>query len=175
MHRKSNWMLSGLVLLALLLAGCVPHPATVSEGGTPMALKSACLQATQKAVDLEIQRYQAWLQNSKDPAKVQTYKQRLVALQAEREKYGKMGPADYTLPESITIEGWFDHPCQTGSIINFAKLTRSGPFYHVIGIVGGDYSTFKPDVHYQMTLSLVYPRTYPFPSEYVCITAFQQK
>jgi hypothetical protein len=56
-------------------------------------------------------------------------------------------------------------------------MTRSGPFYHVAGIRGGDFSVFSPSTHYRLKLYLVYKREYflAIPDYYVYIGEWEAR
>jgi hypothetical protein len=51
-------------------------------------------------------------------------------------------------------------PLSDGSLLDVQGATRSGPFYHLAGIKGGDYGVFKPGSTYTVELCLVYRREY---------------
>ncbi len=173
--------------LLVVLSGCAaptPQP-TPSPSPTPTASprQTACLQAAQTALQMEIDRYQKWLSNTTDPAKKQTYEQALHDLQTRLATYQHMAPADFhpealwryptgfsglPLPKQAPIllpNAWLGGPLP--AMLHFPDQTRSGPFYIVVGVVEGLH--LHPGVHYRLTLLPIMPQSYPFPSFYVCV------
>jgi len=142
-------------------------------------LKKACINATIRAIELEIGRCKKWLEipeeelteGAKSREEIES---RLNQLQIDLEKYKNIQLHDYELPEKIEIIGWVDKPCTENTILQIEDMTRSGPFYHIVGIKGGDYAVIKPKTKYRMTIYLVYPRYYPFPSYYIYIDDYKQ-
>jgi hypothetical protein len=99
-------------------------------------------------------------------------KNRIIELKAEREKYLGMDPAAYTLPEKKTVIVKGSQPVKKGSFLELVDMSRSGPFYHLAGIKNNDYSALKTGRRYILTIYLVYPRDYFFPSSYVYVSGF---
>ncbi len=124
------------------------------------ALKSACRAAAIKAVKLEMSRAQA--KNIRE------------TLAADLEKLQKLSDADYTLPEKVVETVWVQEKADDNTILYVNGMSRSGPWYHLSGIAGGDYARMKPGVKYTATYYKVYPRTYwHMPSSYVCVAELQ--
>jgi len=49
-------------------------------------------------------------------------------------------------------------------------MSKSGPWYHLAGIMGNDYAVLQPRTRYPMNVYSVYPRSYGgMQSAYVCI------
>ncbi len=175
--------------LFALLSGCAaptPQP-TPSPSPTPTASprQTACLQAAQTALQMEINQYQKWLSTTTDAAKKQTYAQALHDLQTRLTTYEHMAPADFhpdalwqypagfsgpPLPKQAPISlpnAWLGGPLP--AMVHYLGQTRSGPFYIVVGAVKG--LRLHPGVHYRLTLLPIMPQSYPFPSFYVCVLA----
>ena len=120
-------------------------------------LKKTCRAAAITAIKLEMDRPQAGATRS--------------ALEADLEKYQNMEDADYTLPEKIEETVWVEEKAGDNQILYVNGMSRSGPWYHLSGIVGGDYGRLKPGVKYTATYYKVYPRAYwHMSSAYVCVT-----
>lgn len=120
------------------------------------ALKNVCLAATVQAVRLEMGRVQA--------------KPFLAQLEADLEKYRNMKAADYTLPEKTVETAWVEEKAGDNAVLYVEGMSRSGPWYHLSGIVGGDYGQLKPGVKATVSYYRVYPRKYwHMPSSYVCV------
>lgn len=139
-------------------------------------LKKACLKAVVQSIDMEIERMEVKLNAAQngpgDPANIPVFKNRIIELKAEWEKYLGTDPASYTLPEKKTVIVKNSHPVKKGSFLELVDMSRSGPFYHLAGIKNDDYSFLKPDRRYTLTIYLVYPRDYFFPSSYVYVSGF---
>jgi hypothetical protein len=129
---------------------------SANTASTQDALKKACIDATISAINLEISRSQPGEATEK--------------LQAELEKYQNMNVAEYQLPEKIIETAWVDKKAATGSILYVEGMSKSGPWYHLTGIVDGDYSQLKPGVKYVVEYYKVRPRAYwHMPSSYVYV------
>ncbi len=170
-----------------------PTPTQNSSHGGEMSWNRVCMDATTKALEMEISRYNSWLGNA-SASKKKMYRNALDYLQRELKKYQQMDPADYkpgdachSIPgveigtygktkckcpsEPITVEAWVRE--KLPGMLDYKGESRSGPFYIATGIKGGDFSVIKRGVHYDMTLYPLLPESYPFPSTYVCIGAFK--
>jgi len=163
-----------IVLLGLLIERLVVHTAS----SRIMSLKRGCIQATIKAIELEIERHQKWLEIPEEELSPgatpkEEIEARLKNLQADLEKYKNMKVEDCTLPEKLEVVADVTK-LKEGDFLEIEGLSRSGPFYHVVGIVGDDYTAVKKG-KYNLTLYLVYPRYYPFPSFYVYIADYKLK
>ncbi|MEF3244504.1 MAG: hypothetical protein K6343_00760 [Caldisericaceae bacterium] len=164
-----------IILLGLLINQLVKIN-TASSRIT--SLKKGCIQATIKAIELEIEKHQKWLEipdEELSPGAVpkEEIKAHLKNLQADLEKYKNMKVEDYTLPQKLEVVADINE-LKEGDLLEIEGLSRSGPFYHVVGIVGDDYTAVKKG-KYILTLYLVYPRYYPFTSFYVYIADYKLK
>ena len=53
-----------------------------------------------------------------------------------------------------------DRPLGDGILLSVEAASKSGPFYHLAGIAGGNYARLKVGTRYRLTLFLVYRREY---------------
>lgn len=187
---------------ALALAACgIPAPTmsapTSTSAPRPEATASwqaTCLQATVRALEMERDQYEGWLKGDAGD-KAEVYRRALASLDAELAKYRSLPPAQFRIasvyrflpgvvmgwyghgdpgqPQPVTLEdAWLEQPAP--ALLSYAGMSRSGPFYTVVGVRGGDLSALKPKVHYRMVLQPLMPATYPFPSFYVCVKSFAE-
>lgn len=144
---------------------------------TDLVLKRACRNATLSAIEIEIERFEIKLDAASeglgDPGNVLMFENHIDELLDEYEKYKRMRPADYQLPEKKTVKVKVTNAFQQVSLLELKGMSRSGPFYHVAGIRGGNYKSLKANKTYRITIYLVYPRDYSFPSYYVYIEDFK--
>ena len=123
-------------------------------------LKAACRTAAINAIKTEMRRAQA--KNIQD------------TLKADLEKFLKLSNADYILPEKEVETVWVLDKADDNAILHVNGMSRSGPWYHLSGIVGGDYARMKPGVKYTATYYKVYPRVYwRMSSAYVYVAELQ--
>lgn len=116
--------------------------------------KSEALSAVITAIKLELNR-----------AQTSTIRQKL---EADLKQYQCMSSADYPLPEMVVETAWVEGKAGENAILYVEGMSRSGPWYHLVGIAGGDYSRLKPGVKYTVSYYKVYPRAYwHMPSSYV--------
>ncbi len=177
---KMKLMQLVLALVAVLPAACQ----NANDAGSDV--KKGLLEATRTAVDLDIKGYREKLASAEGGLgpreNVERFKARLAALEAERERFGKMKPEEYPAPvgkgEAVGI---FEGPDEIGPIVpaimrtipvlvknGYAKgslldvegANRSGPFYRLAGIKGGCACVLKKDRRYELTVYLVYRREY---------------
>jgi len=156
------------------------------------ALKGELRAATLKALAMELQaggeRLKA-AQGGLGPAgNVEKFKQQLQSLEAQRREFEKLDPRDYPLPQTpgtldpfrsgpLTppilklVRATLREPCKEGTLLEVEGITKSGPFYHLAGIVGGDYGRLEPGRTYDLKLYLVYQRDYVgfIPNHYVYV------
>jgi hypothetical protein len=165
----------GLVIALFLLLVFVPVP-IAEPAENELELKKACLKAVIQSIGMEIERYEVKLKAAQngpgDPANVPKFKNRIAELNAEREKYQSLDPAIYALPEQKTVIVNGSNPVKKGSLLELIDMSRSGPFYHCAGIKNDNFSALKPGRKYTLTVYLIYPREYFFPSSYVYVSGF---
>ncbi len=148
-----------------------PISISIKEDLGTELLKKGLIDATIRAIKMEIDRYKA----SKDPDKLQ----KIAYLENELKRFENMGTFDYKLiqpgqssedvleaskfgplmpPMERDVEVLITKPCDYGSILEVAGMTKSGPFYHIAGIKD-DLSILQPG-KYKLKLYLVYKREY---------------
>lgn len=162
----------------------VANPILLVPKAEELALCRDLIQATILALEREIQLYTESERADKE--------EKVALLEKELERFKKMKPMDYPLSdgEEVVYLGQFgvltppevrevevtSPPRAIGDILEVVGMTRSGPFYHVAGIRGGDFSVFAPSRRYRMTLYLVFRREYFgfIPSYYVYIASWEE-
>ncbi|HEY57664.1 MAG TPA: hypothetical protein G4O04_03865 [Anaerolineae bacterium] len=185
-----------LLAFAMLLSAC--GPAASSPGPSPTASESdpiqrLCLQGVQRALDLEIARYEGWLKNA-DKTQRAMYWRALDYLQRERKRYWGMPPNAFHLdeawhyipgveigiygraplppPKPLTLDdAWIRDPLP--AMLYMPDQSRSGPFYLVVAVPEG--MDLTPGTRYRLKIQPVMPRSYPFPSYYVCVLEAKAK
>ena len=217
MEREIDFVKSLVLVLllstAMVVSGCSPkhsgnpatqslvqlptptaQPASAGNPGGSMDWNQICLNATIKAIKMEISKYNTWLQTANDSNK-ESYQNAIEYLQEELKKYESMKPEDYKVgsafhyipgitigsygrrhlpkPDPVELKEAWSRGNLPG-IIDYKGMSRSGPFYIVVGVKGGDFSAIKPGIHYRMKLVPIMPESYPFPSNYVCVESFEE-
>lgn len=142
-------------------------------------LKKQCLAATITAINLEINRYQRWIDfrtQQGDQKAVETLQETLALLQADLKKYTDMDPADYPLPEKVETVGWVgDNPAKD-SIFYVDNMSKNGPWYHLAGIRGESYTALSPNARYSAVFYPVYQRSYwNMNSAYIYIADYSEQ
>ncbi|MCX7782001.1 MAG: hypothetical protein N2491_14150, partial [Negativicutes bacterium] len=105
--RKALGML-GVVLLACLIA-TYSLPANAAVPDSENDLKADCLAATVKAIKLEIERHQQWLEVRKQQGDKQgaaAMEAALARLKADLDRYQAMDAKDYILPDEKNTVAW---------------------------------------------------------------------
>lgn len=139
-------------------------------------LKKDCIAAAICGIDLEIVKHQKWIDMRKkgevDDKNLPEIEGRLNRLKADLEKYQKMNLDLYVIPENREVKAWIsaNEPLGDNSILYVENMSMSGPWYHLVGITGNNYSVIQPDTKYLMNIYLVYPKYYwTMPSYYVYV------
>jgi len=139
-------------------------------------LKKNCIAAAICGIDLEIVKHQKWIDMRKkgevDDKDLPEIEGRLNRLKADLEKYQKMKLDLYVIPEKREEIAWIstNEPLGDNSILYVENMSMSGPWYHLVGIRGNNYSVIQPDTKYLMNIYLVYPKYYwTMPSYYVYV------
>ncbi len=195
MNGSFRWLLV-LAVGSGLLAACAAATPPTATPASATETQALCLDATRRAIDLEIAKYRNWLQNATDDAQRAMYQQALDYLQAQQTRYREMRPTDYHVadawryipnvvmgtygnaplppsPEPVTLdEAWVEGDLP--GLLSYAGQTRSGPFYFVTGVKGG-FGQLQRGEHYRLVLQPVMPQSYPFPSFYVCVLSAEHK
>lgn len=162
----------------------VTNPVLFSQGLQDLSLAQDLIRATIFALESEIQRYAEMDSEDKE--------QKIALLSRDLERFRNMSPSEYRLSgeEGVVYLGQFGvlmppevrevevrtPPQGLGDILEVVGMTRSGPFYHVAGIRGGDFSRFSPSQCYRMTVYLVFRREYFafIPNYYVYIADWEE-
>ena len=163
---------------------------------TASAWRAECLKATLRALSMERSRYAMWLKGAAPNSKEQAdYLRAIHYIDELTAKFRKMSPSEFTVeqayryvpvtgippshspsadsPKPIVLEdAWVSEPLP-GGLLNFSGMTRSGPFYRVVGAPDDNFKAIKPKVHYRMVIQPLMRESYPFPSYYVCIKSFE--
>ena len=163
-------------------------------------LRPALLEATRRAFQMEIDTCRARLMAAEGGTgsndNVGRFRGQLAALERDKAKFDLMKPEDYPAPaaRAADIGGVFDKAAAAGPVlppvsilesgtfagtpregaqISAERATRSGPFYHLAGIAGGNYEAVEKDREYRFDLFLVYKRDYFafIPDYYVYVEA----
>jgi len=167
-----SWLFFVLVCF-IAAAGLPAFAAPQPDDG----LKADCLAATVKAITKEIERHQQWLEACKkqgDEKGAAAMEAALAQLKADLDKYQAMDTKDYVLPAPIQKVVWVGEALHEDPILSVEGMTKSGPWYHAVGIAGGDYGILKPAAKYNVTFYPVYPRSYwHMTSAYVYIAAVE--
>lgn len=151
------------------------------DGESLFSLRRELQKATIWAIMAEIARYE----ESERPDR----EEKIALLRGELERIQCLSPEEYPLPQENATEKDFgvllpplirrvevtSPPRNLGAILEVKGMTRSGPFFHVAGIQGGDFSVFR-DTPYRLTLYLVYRREYfaRIPDYYVYIASWEE-
>lgn len=141
-------------------------------------INKECLQATIKAINLEIERFQEWLKMpeknlSQGALSKKDIKYKLDKLKADLIKYKNLKIKNYKCPKKKEVIGWIEQPYKENILLYTKNMSRSGPFYHILGIHDNNFIFIKPNIKYKMKIYLIYPRFYPFPSYYIFIERFK--
>ncbi|MTK54591.1 hypothetical protein [Paludibacter sp.] len=183
-----------LALSAIFFGALAQQPSSKQTEVPQSEIKKLCLEATKTAIQLEMANYQRWIDVRKQqnaPAEAAEFQKTLDSLKIELDTYQKMSVDKYILPESkqapqdffsqdfarekITTIAWVESNAQNNTVLHVEGMSKSGPWYHLAGIIGNDYTKLKPNTKYRITFYTVYKRNYwNMPSAYVCITSIQK-
>lgn len=146
---------------------------------------SNLLAATLKAIGLELEATRMKLIAAEEGSKenVERFKQKIRDLMVGQARVTGLGSERYPVPviespdpaSGLESSGGFgpvlpprirevtvmlDGPCAEGDLLPVEGTSKSGPFYHLAGIAGGDYRLLKPGKKFRLRLCLVYRREY---------------
>lgn len=151
-----------------------------------MSLKKALITATARAIEMELKGHEGKLRTAESgvgPAgNAEKFRKSITELKGELEKHRNLDPEDYSLgaprgdlvsalegnreygpvqpaPEK-TVTVVVKEPYSEGATLDVEGMSRSGPFFHIAGITGNDYSRLKPGMQYELMIYLVYKREY---------------
>ncbi len=175
------------VVLAVLILYPFAIVASPRAEESPTDLRKSLRQSTVTAIRLEIDAYRVKLQAAMEgtgPEENRTkFRQKIETLEAERERFERMPAAEYpdpvaSAPDTASVfdeaTAWgpmvpaelrevvvtVDTPYDVGSLLAVEGTSRSGPFFHLAGVRGGDAAILKQGKRYQLTVYLVYRREY---------------
>lgn len=129
----------------------------------PEELKKAALSATITAIELEMNRYQRWIDVRKgqgDQAGEAAMQAAWDELKIELDMYKAMDWKDYPMPRKVETVVWTEGQAGIDTIVYVEGMSRSGPWYHLAGIMGDDFAALKPGVKVPAALYAVHKRTY---------------
>jgi len=142
-------------------------------------LKKQCLAATITAINLEIDRYQRWIDfrtQQGDQKAVEELQKSLAMLKTDLKKYTAMDSDDYILPGKVETVGWVGDKPGKDSVLYMEGMSKNGPWYHLAGIRGGNYAALSPNNRYRITFYPIYQRNYwGMTSEYIYIADWTQQ
>lgn len=162
-------------------------PAAPAKADSDPQLTTSLLRSTVKAIELEIDATRARLRVAREGTgpkeNVERFARRLDELEVERARFAGMKSEEYPEPvkersDSVSVldqpAGFgpilppvlrgvvvnVDAPLEDGALLSVEGTSKSGPFYHLAGIRGGDYGILKKGKRYRLDLCLVYRREY---------------
>ncbi len=163
----------------------VTNPVQRADDG--LDANRALLGATVRAIGLEresTRRKLAAAEEGTGPKEnIERFRAKLATLEEQLAAFNAMKPADYPAPvrqepdpASILEQspGWgpllpplihelvvtVDGPLADDALLSVEGTSKSGPFYHLAGIEGGDYGVLKKGRRYRLMACLVYRREY---------------
>ncbi len=140
----------GFIDIALLCCALFLPLSVQAQSGRSYdaGLKNACIGATLRAIGLEtnsyLRRLEAARNGSGNPANIPAFERRIEELKFDFARFAAMSADEYTLPGRNQVTVSPTRPCGPGDILEVDGMTRSGPFYHIVGIQGDDFSALKP-------------------------------
>jgi len=181
-------------LFAMSIGMFAQQPAATGDSSQQLEQKKLCLAATITAINLEIVNYQRWIDQRKQKDtqnELDELQKSMELLNVDFKKYQAMDAKDYILPDGKTANddffshtftpqkictaGWVDGKADKNTILNVDGMSKSGPWFHLAGIVGNDYSILQPNTHYQLVFYTVYKRAYfNMSSAYVCVVKIKK-
>lgn len=165
-------------------------------------IKSGCLRATVTAISLELKNYQEKCKAAEQAGDVETkekMKKRIAQCNSDLKRFSSMSADNYILQDISTntekqklfeldktfgpmmppvkkeVTVTFKEKCREGTLLEIDGITRSGPFYHVAGIVDNSYDNLKAGKRYKLVIYLVYKKEYFgfIPNYYVYISHYE--
>lgn len=162
-------------------------PAGGGAAGADIELQRSLRDSVIRAIGMEMDacasRLKAANSGTGSSGNAAALREKIADLQAEKARFEGMDPRDYPLPaasapdsgsvlEQATgsgpvlpprqrvISATVDSPCSDGTLLAGTGASRSGPFYHLAGIGGGDYGLLQVGKSYTLTVYAVYRREY---------------
>lgn len=175
---RTSWLLALLPLLGASPPAASPLP--------DAELRRGCLEATRRAIALELDGYRERLRAARDglgpEGNAKRFEERLAALEQERARFAGMAPEDYPLPAAEaapegallaagdwgpvepprrrTIPVVVRGPMAPGDPLEVEGRTKSGPFFRVAGIRDGGLGALRAGERHLLDVFLVYRREY---------------
>ncbi len=157
-------------------------------------LRGDYLKATVKAIEIEQERYEDWIKVKKEEGNKEEEEQLsngLNTIKQDFEKFSKLDSSKVELPElsdpassmqydnfksaRMEMTVWVSEKPSHGAILYVENMSRMGPWFHLAGIKGGDYSVLVPEQKYKAVFYTLYPRDYfRMPSAYVYLAEFEK-
>lgn len=132
-----------------------------------LRIRADCVAATIRAIGMEIgntaMKIDAARNGPGNPANLPSLQARKDELEKELRSYVLMEPKDYVLPEPRTVRITVTTGYGPGSLLELDDMSKSGPFLHLAGIGGDDWSVLQPGGRYTLTVYPVYRREYVLP------------
>jgi hypothetical protein len=178
------------LLVSVIAAATLGTPALFASPRaekSPADLRESLRQSTVTAIQLEIDAYTEKLRAAEagtgPEESAAKFRQKIEALAAERARFEGVTASEYpdpiaSVPDTASV---FDEvtawgpmvpaelreavvdvtgPYDVGSQLEVEGASRSGPFYHLAGIRGGDAVILKPGERHRIAMYLVYRREY---------------
>lgn len=161
----------------------------------PVSVREACLNATVKAIELELEKYSKRLENAQKNSwsqkQIDRLRKTLSKLKEEHKKFKNMKVEEYQMtgwtgdnavfdldssgPQMPPIKRYVDlqdqirpdggtyfekipNNYEIGSMLNPLTTSRSGPFYHIVGVANYDFD--KLNKSSEILIYLVYKKKY---------------
>ncbi|MEW6525909.1 MAG: hypothetical protein AB1444_04480 [Spirochaetota bacterium] len=188
---RNIFILAGLSLLVII----------VLYADDFLTIKSGCIQATINAITWELENYQnkhTVAEEKGDMVSAQKMAKRILQCQEELKRIKAITPDKYILLDTESQNGnqllfekdkifgmlmpplvkhvtiTLKEKCEEKKLLYIDGITRSGPFYHVAGIVD-NYENLKVGKRYRLTIYLVYKKEYFgfIPNYYVYISHYE--
>jgi hypothetical protein len=174
-------------LLLVVVLSVLPLSTQLLQADAAPDLRKELLAATVRALELEIQATEGKLKAAGEGTgpgeNVARFRQELHDLEAELARFRRMNPEEYPAPVRSAVDPGLaletsagfgpvfppeirdvmvtiDRPAADGALLAARGASKSGPFYHLAGIAGGDYGALKPGRKLRLELCLVYRREY---------------
>ncbi|MBC7332782.1 MAG: hypothetical protein H5T91_10240 [Synergistetes bacterium] len=144
-----------------------PSESKIEEISEEVSLKKELIEATKRAIQSEIKRYESRIPPEKEKVEI---------LKRELERLNNMKPEKYPLKDGkpnpplkfgvvippIIKEVEIKSLPQTGKLLELTRQSKSGPFFHVAGIAKDATLNLKPDIGppFKAKIYLIYKREY---------------
>jgi hypothetical protein len=186
-----------------ILAGLSLLVSIVLYADDVLMIKSGCMQATVKAINWELENYHnkhRVAEEKGDMVTAQRMAKRISQCLEELKCIKAITPDKYILLDTDSQNGnqmlfekdkifgmlmppqvkhvtiTLKEKCKEKKLLYIDNITRSGPFYHVAGIIDNNYENLKVGKRYRLTIYLVYKKEYFgfIPNYYVYIHHYEE-